>query len=97
MQLCQTIGKQEGRLRGIARHLQAVFDSTAARAHELLNKTIRKDDQKAYDVVIKKGIQATEAGDAAAWDAANKKVRDNLTGRTFSKSLVQSVEAAAKP
>jgi len=78
--------------------LKAVFDSTADRAHELLNKVIRKDDEKAYGVVLKKGIQAVEAGDAKSeWDAADKKVRDNLTGRMFSKSLVQSVAEAAKP
>jgi len=78
--------------------LKAVFDSTAARAHELLDRVIRKDDEKAYNVVVKKGIQAVEAGDAKAdWDAANKKVRDSLTGRMFSKSLVQAVAEAAKP
>jgi TRAP-type C4-dicarboxylate transport system substrate-binding protein len=78
--------------------LQEVFQSTADRAHELLNKVIRKDDEKAYQVVLKKGIQAVEAGDAqAAWDAADKKVRDNLTGRMFSKSLVNAVAEAAKP
>ncbi len=74
------------------------FDSTAARAHELLNKTIRKDDQKAYDVILKKGIEVVDPGDAKAeWDAAHKKVRDNLTGRVFSKSLLDAVTAAAKP
>jgi len=78
--------------------LQAVFESTAARAHELLNKTIRKDDQKAYDVVLKKGIVSVEPGDGQAeWDAAHKKVRDNLTGRVFSKSLIDAVAAASKP
>jgi len=77
---------------------QEAFDSTAARAHELLNKTIRRDDEKAYGVVLKKGIQVVEPGDAAAdWDAAHKKVRDNLTGRMFSKSLVNAVAEAAKP
>ncbi len=78
--------------------LQKVFQTTADRAHELLNKTIRKDDQKAYSIVTKKGIEAVEAGDAASeWAAAHKKVRDNLTGRMFSKSLVQAVAQAAKP
>ena len=78
--------------------IKAVFDSTAARAHEILNKTIRKDDEKAYQVVLKKGIEPIEAGDATAdWDAAHKKVRDNLTGRMFSKSLVQAVADASKP
>ena len=78
--------------------LREAFDSTAARAHELLNKTIRKDDEKAYGVVLKKGIVPVEAGDAKAdWDAAHKKVRDNLTGRMFSKSLLNAVAEAAKP
>lgn len=78
--------------------LQSIFDTTAARAHEILNKTIRKDDQKAYQVVIEKGIEPVEAGDAAdEWEAAHKKVRENLTGRMFSKSLVEAVAAASKP
>jgi len=78
--------------------LQEAFQSTADRAHELLNKTIRKDDQKAYEVVVKKGIVPVEAGDAKAeWDATNNKVRDNLTGRMFSKSLVEAVAEASKP
>ena len=78
--------------------LRAVFDSTAARAHEILNKTIRKDDAKAYEVVVKKGIEPVDAGDARAeWDAAHKKVRDNLTGRVYPKSLIDAVAEAAKP
>jgi len=78
--------------------LQEAFQSTADRAHELLNKVIRKDDQKAYDVIVKKGIQPVAAGDAQPeWDAADKKVRDNLTGRMFSKSLIDAVAAAAVP
>ncbi len=77
--------------------IQEVFQSTANRAHELLNKVIRKDDEKAYQVVLKKGITPVEAGDAKSeWDAADKKVRDNLTGRLFSKSLVEQVTAASK-
>jgi TRAP-type C4-dicarboxylate transport system substrate-binding protein len=78
--------------------LREVFDSTAVRAHELLNKVIRRDDQKAYDIVLKRGIKSIEAGDAQAeWDAADKKVRDKLTGWLFSKSLVDAVAAAAVP
>ena len=78
--------------------LQEAFDSTSARAHELINKTIRKDDEKAYDVIVKKGIQVVDAGDAKAeWDAAYAKVRENFTGRLFSKSLLVAVTDAAKP
>ncbi len=78
--------------------LQEIFQSTANRAHDLINKTIRKDDEEAYKLVVKRGIQVVDAGDAKAeWDAAYKKVRDNFTGRLFSKSLLDAVTEAAKP
>jgi len=78
--------------------LREVFDSTAARAHDLLNRSIRNDDRKAYDVIVKKGIQAIDPGDAKAeWDAAYAKVRENFTGRLFPKSLLDAVAEAAQP
>jgi TRAP-type C4-dicarboxylate transport system substrate-binding protein len=78
--------------------LREVFQSTADRAHEILNRTIRKDDEKAYQVVLKKGIQVVDAGDAMPeWNAAYKKVRDNFTGRLFPKSLLDAVAKAAEP
>ncbi len=78
--------------------LKEVFDSTAARAHDLLNRSIRNDDRKAYEVIVKKGIQAIDAGDAKAeWDAAYAKVRENFTGRLFPKSLLDAVAKAAEP
>jgi TRAP-type C4-dicarboxylate transport system substrate-binding protein len=78
--------------------LKEVFDSTAARAHELINKSIRNDDRKAYEVIVKKGIQSIDPGDAKAeWDAAYAKVRENFTGRLFPKSLLDAVAKAAEP
>jgi TRAP-type C4-dicarboxylate transport system substrate-binding protein len=78
--------------------LKEVFESTAARAHELVNKTIRKDDEEAYRIVVKKGIQVVDAGDSMAdWNAAYEQVRKNFTGRLFPKSLVDAVAKAAKP
>ena len=78
--------------------LQEAFQSTADRAHELINKTIRKDDEKAYKVITKRGIQVIDAGDAMPeWNAAYKQVRDNFTGRLFPKSLIEAVAKAAQP
>jgi len=78
--------------------LREAFDSTAARAHELINKSIRNDDRKAFDIIVKKGLQVIEPGDAKAeWDAAYAKVRENFTGRLFPKSLLDAVTEAAKP
>ncbi len=78
--------------------LQATLLSTAERAHDVLNKAIRRDDKKAYSVVMKRGIEPVEAGaHKAEWDKAQKQVRDNLTGRIYPKSLLDGVAAAAGP
>ena len=80
----------------LAPDLKEAFLRTAKRVEVLLNKTIRRDDEKAYDVVLKKGIIATDTSKfRAEWDAAAKKVRDGMTGRVFSKSLLEAVQAAA--
>jgi len=81
---------------GLPPDLKEAFLRTSKRVETLLNKSIRRDDQKAYVVVIKKGIVATDTSKyKAEWDAAAKQVRDRMTGRVFSKSLLQAVEAAA--
>jgi hypothetical protein len=49
-------------------------------------------------VIVKKGIQVIDPGDAKAeWDAAYAKVRENFTGRLFPKSLIDAVAKAAQP
>ena len=84
------------KIEGLPPDLKDAFLRTSERVETLLNRTIRRDDQKAYDVVIKKGIIATDTSKyRAEWDAAAKQVRDRMTGRVFSKSLLQAVEAAA--
>jgi TRAP-type C4-dicarboxylate transport system substrate-binding protein len=77
--------------------LQTALMSTADRMEVVLNKSIRRDDQKAYDVVRERGIVAVEAGThKAEWEDAFRKVRERLTGRVYSKSLLQAVEQAAR-
>jgi TRAP-type C4-dicarboxylate transport system substrate-binding protein len=77
--------------------LRDAFLQSTKRVETLLNKTIRRDDQKAYEVVLKKGIIATDTSKyQAEWDAAAKEVRDRMTGRVFSKELLQAVAAAAE-
>jgi TRAP-type C4-dicarboxylate transport system substrate-binding protein len=77
--------------------LQTALMSTAERMEVVLNKSIRRDDQKAYDVVRERGIVAVEAGThKAEWEDAFRKVRERLTGRVYSKSLLQAVEQAAR-
>jgi TRAP-type C4-dicarboxylate transport system substrate-binding protein len=82
---------------GLPPDLKEAFLRTSKRVETLLNRTIRRDDQKAYDVVLKKGIVATDTSKyKAEWATAAKQVRDRMTGRVFSKSLLDAVEAAAQ-
>jgi TRAP-type C4-dicarboxylate transport system substrate-binding protein len=75
--------------------LKDVFLRTAKRVEVVINKAIRRDDDKAYDVVLKKGIVATDTSKyKAEWDEAARQVRDRMTGRVFSKSLLEAVQAA---
>jgi hypothetical protein len=59
---------------------------------------VRRDDAQAYEVLIKRGLEVVDTGPyRAEWDAAAKETRERLTGRVFSKSLLEEVLAAAAP
>ncbi len=73
-----------------------VLLDTGIRAHKALNKSIRRDDDKSYETILKRGITAISISSAQAeWDKAAEEVRGNLTGRVYSKSLLEAVQRAA--
>ena len=73
-----------------------VLVETGIRAHKALNKSIRRDDDKSYVTILKRGITAIDTSAAKPeWEKASKQVRINLTGRVYSKSLLDAVESAA--
>ncbi|MGB8223914.1 MAG: TRAP transporter substrate-binding protein DctP [Polyangiales bacterium] len=75
---------------------QKIFMDTAVRAAAALDQVVRRDDAKAYEVLLKRGIKAVDTGPyRAEWDKAASETRERLTGRIFSKSLLQEVQAAA--
>jgi len=77
--------------------LRRVFLRTAKRAETLLNRVIRRDDQKAYDVILRKGIVATDtSAHKRQWDDVAREVQERLTGRVFSRELFEAVRAAAR-
>ncbi|KPK53551.1 MAG: hypothetical protein AMJ63_06065 [Myxococcales bacterium SG8_38_1] len=87
---------KKDKLDALAPDLQEAFYSTAKRAETLLNKSIRRDDERAYDVVVKKGIIPSDTSKhETEWDQVSKQILDRMTGRVFSKELVDAVKAAA--
>ena len=75
---------------------QQVLIDTARRAAAALDKVARRDDEKAYEVLLDRGIELTDTGPhRAEWDKAADETLDRLTGRIFSKSLLAEVQAAA--
>jgi TRAP-type C4-dicarboxylate transport system substrate-binding protein len=76
---------------------QAVFKDTAARAAKALDRVVRGDDAKAYEVLLKRGMKLVDTSPYLdEWEKAGAETRERLTGRVFSKSLLEEAEAAAK-
>lgn len=75
---------------------QKVLKETARRAAAALDKVVRRDDAKAYDILLERGIELVDTSPyRAEWDRASNETIDRLTGRIFSKSLLADVQAAA--
>jgi TRAP-type C4-dicarboxylate transport system substrate-binding protein len=75
---------------------QKVLIDTGIRAHKALNRSIRRDDDKSYATVLKRGLTAVDTSEhKAEWQEAGKQVRERLTGRVYPKSLLDAVIAAA--
>ena len=76
---------------------QKVLLETSERAARAGDKLARRDDKRAYDSLIKRGITLVDtAPHKAAWDAAAAQTRKNLTGRLYSKSLLDAVEKVVR-
>jgi len=68
---------------------------TSERAARATDSLSRRDDQRAYESLVKRGIAVVDTTPhQAAWDAAAMQARENLTGRVYSKSLLEAVEKA---
>ncbi|MEM9728315.1 MAG: TRAP transporter substrate-binding protein DctP [Myxococcota bacterium] len=76
---------------------KTALTETGLRAHKALNKSIRRDDDKAYATILKRGISTVDTTPyQAEWDEVQAKTGKNLTGRVYPKSLLDQVEAAAR-
>ena len=77
---------------------QKTLLETAKRAASKLDQIVGRDDARAYETLLGRGITEVDAtANQAAWDAVAEKAREQLVERgVFSKSLLKAVEAASK-
>jgi TRAP-type C4-dicarboxylate transport system substrate-binding protein len=81
----------------LTEHDQKVLIDTSQRAARANDTLARRDDERAYASLVKRGmIEVDTSAHKAAWDAVAKKARENLTGRVYSKSLLEAVEKAIR-
>ena len=77
----------------LTEHDQKVLIDTSERAARANDTLARRDDNRAYASLVKRGmIEVDTSAHKAEWDAVAKKARESLTGRVYSKSLLEAVE-----
>jgi TRAP-type C4-dicarboxylate transport system substrate-binding protein len=75
---------------------QNALMDTSERAARALDTLARRDDDRAYGSMVTRGmVEVDLSPHRAAWDAVEAQTRENLTGRVYSKSLLQAVEKVA--
>ena len=81
----------------LTKEQQTALIETGLRAHKALNKSIRRDDDRAYATILKRGISEIDTNPVKAdWERVGAQVRKNLTGRVYPRSLLEAVERAAR-
>jgi TRAP-type C4-dicarboxylate transport system substrate-binding protein len=78
-------------------HQKILFD-TAKKAHAALIDQVQKEDDKAYKTLLGRGMKEFDAlatpDQRAAWDKINVEVIKRLTGKLWTKDLLDKVRAA---
>jgi TRAP-type C4-dicarboxylate transport system substrate-binding protein len=77
---------------------QKSLSDTAEITARAMDKIVLRDDAKAYDTLVNRGIVEVDLDrHKAEWDSVAKEAREQLAGRVYSKSLLDQVaELAAK-
>ncbi len=75
---------------------KTALTETATRAHRALARAVRRDDNRAYRTITRRGLSELDfEPHAAEWAEAATETRNRLAGRVYPRSLLERVEAAA--
>lgn len=88
----------KARVDGLPADLREALERTARQAHDVLQRTVRRDDQRYFDTLVSRhGIQAVSASDhAAEWRQAAERTRERLIGRVYTREQLDRAMAAAR-
>jgi TRAP-type transport system periplasmic protein len=90
-----TVIKKE-KVEALAPDLKQALLETSEAAHRALAKAIRQDDQKAFDAILKRGVQAVSlAKHEKSWSDVLQKARQSLVGKLYPAELLKRVEEIA--
>ena len=82
----------------LTEHDRKVLIDTSERAARANDTLARRDDDRAYASLVKRGmIEVDTSAYKAEWDAVAKNTREILAGRVYSKSLLEAVEQVVAP
>jgi TRAP-type transport system periplasmic protein len=80
----------------LAEPLRAALVETSKTAERALTAAIRRDDDRAFDAILKRGVKAVSLADnMKAWDEVLKKARLSLVGKLYPADLLKRVEDIA--
>lgn len=75
---------------------QKILLDTAERAARTMDKIVIRDDARAYDTLVDRGMKVVDLKPhQAEWEAVAKQSRELLAGRVYSKSLLDEVAKLA--
>ena len=75
---------------------QKVLLDTAERSARVMDSIVVRDDTKAYNTLVERGMEVVDLSPhEAEWNAVAKQAREQLAGRVYSKSLLDQVAKLA--
>ncbi len=87
---------KKSKLDALAPELKQALIETGQKAHQALATIIRRDDQRAFDAIVSKGVKPVSvAAHEKAWEELLKKARHDLVGKLYSGDLLRRCEQIA--
>jgi TRAP-type transport system periplasmic protein len=87
-------------LKGLAPDHAKILIDTGKKAHAALVEQVMKEDERAYKTLLARGVKEFQAmgtpAQKKAWDDVSAEVIKRLTGKLWTKDLLERVKAVAK-